>query len=73
MMRILDDAYRQYTSGRMEQTDWDVYERVIDLAAGSSGFSAYFLQRERLHTTKCVSFIGAKLSAAEKKTESFYK
>ncbi len=72
-MRILDDAYRQYTSGRMEQTDWDVYERVIDLAAGPSGFSAYFLQRESLHTTQFVSFIGAKLSAAEKKTESFYK
>ncbi len=38
--RILDDAHSQYSSGRMEQVDWRVYENVINLAVGSSGLSA---------------------------------
>ena len=40
---------------------------------GPQGFQRIVVQRESLHTTKCVSFIRAKLSAAEKKTESLYK
>jgi hypothetical protein len=71
--RILDDAYGQYSSGRMEKEDWAVYENVIDLAAGSSGFRAYISQRKFQHTLGFALLIKEKMSSIEALSESLYR
>lgn len=72
-MRILDDAYCQFVSGRMGQSDWEIYESLLDLGAGSSGTSAYFLLRKKVHTPEFSSLLAEKISSAKPNDESLYK
>ncbi len=71
-MRILDDAYHQYRSGRMEEADWQVYENVIELAAGTSGVSFYVETRIHLHSQEFASLIKQKISDAQPRDKSIY-
>ena len=71
--RILNDAYSQYSSGRMEKLDWEVYENVINLAVGSSGFKEYISQREAQHTPEFGLIIKEKMLNAETLRESLYR
>ena len=73
VMRILDDAHSQYTSGRMEKVDWGVYDSVLNLAAGSPGVAEYISQRETVHTPSFSLLIKEKMSNIETRRESLYR
>lgn len=72
-MRIMDDAYGQYGAKRMTEADWKVYESVLDLAAFSSGVSAYHSQRKSLHTPAFSKLLEEKISASEGLHKSLYR
>ena len=71
--RILDDAYSQYSAGRMEKVDWTVYENVINLAAGSPGLKEYMSQREPQHTPGFFLLLKEKTSKDGTLRESIYR
>ena len=73
VMRILDDAHNQYTSGRMEKVDWGVYENVLNLAVRSPGVAEYISQREALHTPGFSLLIKEKMSNTKALRESLYR
>ena len=73
IMRILDDAHSQYTSGRMEKADWEVYESILNLAAGSPGVAEYISQRGTVHSKGFSRLIKEKASNPETLSEPLYR
>lgn len=47
--RIMESAHIQYSSGRMDHTSWQGYERLIARSVGSSAFPVYWKLRSTLH------------------------
>ena len=56
-MRIFEDAYVQYRSGRMNETDWHPYENLMRMNAGTSGMAAYMERRKGLHSPDYESLV----------------
>ena len=56
-MRIFEDAYIQFRSGRMNETDWQPYENLLRMNAGTSGLVAYMERRKGLHSTDFESLV----------------
>ena len=72
-VRILDDAYSQQTSGRMDEEDWLMYDRLLDFIAGTSGLAGYFKMRGHLHSPGFFNFIEKKIKNTEKTESSLYE
>ena len=47
--RIMESAYIQHSSGRMDRTSWQGYERLIARSVNSSAFPVYWELRESWH------------------------
>lgn len=50
MFRVLDDAYIQYASGRMDEDAWHAYEKVVELVASTKGMREYAARRLHTHS-----------------------
>jgi len=64
-MRIFEDAYIQYSSGRMNETDWHPYKNLMRMNAGTSGMAAYMERRKGLHSPDYESLV-LKMMASSK-------
>jgi hypothetical protein len=72
-MRILDDAYSQYSSGRMNETDWHLYENLIGLVAGTSGAAAYMERRKDVHSPDYASLVLKKMASSKPESGSIFQ
>ena len=52
LMRILEDCYDQFLSGRMDSEHWQSYESILILGGRSQGVHSYFEQRRQLHSAR---------------------
>ena len=64
-MRILEDCYDQFLSGRMDSEHWQSYESILILGGRSQGVHSYFEQRRQLHSARFCQLVESKMSTVE--------
>ena len=57
IIRVLESAFIQYQSGRMEPTSWEGYEKMIIRGSKSSIFPIYWELRRNIHSTPFRDFV----------------
>ena len=57
IIRVLESAFIQFQSGRMEPASWEGYEKMILRGSKSSIFSLYWQLRRDMHSTPFRDFV----------------
>jgi hypothetical protein len=72
-MRIFEDAYIQFSSGRMNETDWHIYENIIQKTAGTSGMAAYMERRKELHSPDYANLVLKMMANSKPESGSIFQ
>ena len=69
-MRVVENAFLKFQSGRMEQRSWEPYFQIIRRGAISPSFNWYIEMREDMHTQEFVALLKS-IAAAPAEREMF--